>query len=254
MAKLTNYSKLPLISMDPATQRAVARTGVRPLCSCLDAQYNDKRWRELKFHREVQDTTCDAWKKLLDIIERFASDGDEIFEPGAQIDWEDWIKIVTLPTTISRLTGVKEFRLYGSNLVRIPPEIGEMKQLEVFDIYTSYRLHWLPFEITRCPNLKSSRVSTRALYGNFKYRPPFPRLHTKTSDLFFPERCSVCGKALGAKNTIQAWISLRVATDVVPLLVHACSKECVDALPTPPAGYVDHAHAGGLGLAQPPKE
>jgi hypothetical protein len=124
----------------------------------------------------------------------------------------------------------------------------------VFDVYTSYRLHWLPFEITRCANLKSSRVSTRALYGNYKYRPPFPRLHTKTGDLFLPEQCSVCGNALEIKNTIQAWISLRVATDVVPLLVHACSKECVDALPMPPAGYVDHAHAGGLGLAQPLKE
>jgi hypothetical protein len=253
MAKLTNYSKLPLISMDPATQRGVVRTGLRPLCSCLDAQYNNKRWRELKFHREVQDTTCDAWKKLLDIIERCASDGEEIFEPGAQIDWKDWIKIVTLPTTISRLTSVKEVLLYGSNLVRIPPEIGEMRQLEVFDIYTSYRLHWLPYEITRCANLMSSRISTRALYGNYKYRPPFPRLHMKTNDLFSPERCSVCRKALGTRNTIQSWISLRVATDIVPLLVHACSKECVEALPTPPTGYVDHAHAGGLGLAQPPK-
>jgi hypothetical protein len=26
---------------------------------------------------------------------------------------------------------------------RDPPEIGEMVQLEIFDIYTSYRLHWL---------------------------------------------------------------------------------------------------------------
>jgi hypothetical protein len=86
------------------------------------------------------------------------------------------------------------------------------------------------------------------------HRPPFPRLHTKTNDLFLPERCSVCRRALGTKTTMQTWISLRVATDVVPLLVHACSKECVDALPKPPAGYVYHAHAGGLALAQPPKE
>ena len=58
--------------------------------------------------------------------------------------------------------------LYGSGLVRIPPEVGEMTALEDFDPYTSYRLHWFPFEITRCPKLKDSRVSTRALYGNFK--------------------------------------------------------------------------------------
>jgi hypothetical protein len=43
------------------------------------------------------------------------------------------------------------------------------------------------------------------------HRPPFPRLHTKTNDLFLPERCSVCRRALGTKTTMQTWISLRVA-------------------------------------------
>jgi hypothetical protein len=64
-------------------------------------------------------------------------------------EWKDWIKIITLPATISKLTRVKEFRLYGSNLVGIPPEIGEMEQLEIFDIYTSYRLHRLPLQRLR---------------------------------------------------------------------------------------------------------
>ena len=250
--KLAKVEALPLLRMDPATQRAVARTGKRPLCSCLDAQYTNNRWRELKLHRKEQDTTSDAWKRLLKIIERCASDGEEIFEPGAKFEWEDWIKITTLPATIAKLTRVKELRLYGSNLVCIPPEIGEMERLEVFDIYTSYRLHWLPFEITRCVNLRSSRISTRALYGNYKYRPPFPRLPSLEAGNSLPKRCSVCRGALGPQNTIQVWITLRIATDVVPLLVHACSKRCVDALPTPPVGYVDRAHKGGLGLAQPP--
>jgi hypothetical protein len=244
-------SKAKLLSMDPATQRAAARTGKRSLCSCLDAQYSNKRWHQLKLHREEQDTSCDVWKRLLDTIEQFAVDGEEIFEPGAKFEWEDWIKIITLPATIAKLTRVKEFRLYGSNLVRIPPEIGEMQRLEVFDVYTSYRLHWLPFEITRCASLKSSRISTRALYGNYKYRPPFPRLPSKLP--IVPKQCSVCRETLEAQHTIQVWISLRIATDVVPLLVHACSKRCVDALPTPPVGYADHAHTGGLGLTQPSK-
>ncbi|WP_257581710.1 hypothetical protein [Streptomyces sp. TLI_146] len=30
----------------------------------------------------------------------------------------------------------------------------------------------------------------------------------------------------------QVWISLRVATDVLPLLVNACSSGCVAALPS----------------------
>jgi hypothetical protein len=69
---------------------------------------------------------------------------------------------------------VKVLKLYGSALVRIRPEIGEMAALETIDLYTSYRLHWFPFEITRCSRLRDSTVSTRALYGNYKYRPPFP--------------------------------------------------------------------------------
>ncbi|MDX2565372.1 hypothetical protein PV371_38115 [Streptomyces sp. TX20-6-3] len=69
-------------------------------------------------------------------------------------------------------------RLYGSNLVRIPPEIGAMTSLEEFSPYTSHRLHWFPYEITRCWKLVRSTISTRSLFGNFKLRPPFPRLRT----------------------------------------------------------------------------
>jgi len=230
-----------LLTLHPA----IARTGAWPRCSCLDAQYSNQRWRGPNFHGETQDTGCDAWKQLLDIIERCASDGAEIFDPGAQLEWADWMKIVTLPTTICKLTRVKELRLYGSNLVRIPPEIGEMKRLEVFDIYTSYRLHWLPFEIIRCANLRGSRISTRALYGNYKYRPPFPRLPSRRSGSFSKD-CSVCRKALATESTVQLWISLRIASDVVPLLVHACSRHCVDELPPAASGYVEQAHRGGL--------
>jgi len=47
------------------------------------------------------------------------------------------------------------------------------------------------------------------------------------------------------------WISLRVATDVLPLLVHACSEACVQKLPEPPSGYGGGPHQGGLELQQP---
>jgi hypothetical protein len=47
------------------------------------------------------------------------------------------------------------------------------------------------------------------------------------------------------------WISLRVATDVLPLLVNACSRGCVEALPTPPDGYVATPHRGGPEVVQP---
>jgi hypothetical protein len=145
---------------------------------------------------------------------------------------------------------VKVLSLYGSHLVRIPPEIGEMANLEEFDPYTSYRLHWFPFEITRCKKLKRSRVSTRALYGNYKYRPPFPRLPSISADLT-PAFCSVCQGPFTKNGPYQVWVSLRVATDVLPLLVHACSGKCIQDLPTPPSGYVPRPHQGSSEVEQP---
>src|SRR5262249_19131090 len=115
-----------------------------------------------------------------------------------------------------------------------------------------YRLHWVPFEVTRCASLKRSRVSTRALYGNYKYRPPFPRLLVPESKQNLPAKCSVCRSSLRPEEVQQAWISLRVATDVLPLLVNACSLECIQRLPAPAYGYIEHPHAGGLNAKQPP--
>jgi hypothetical protein len=60
--------------------------------------------------------------------------------------------------------------------------------LEVFEPYTSYSLHLFPYELTRCANLRDSTVSTRALYGNFNFRPPFPRLQPRGALASVPER------------------------------------------------------------------
>jgi hypothetical protein len=54
-----------------------------------------------------------------------------------------------------------------------------MTSLEEFHSDASCRLHWFPYEITRCRNLRRSRVSTWGLYGNSKYRPPFPQLRPR---------------------------------------------------------------------------
>jgi hypothetical protein len=48
-----------------------------------------------------------------------------------------------------------------------------------------------------------------------------------------PTKCSVCKTPLSASNLHQVWISLKVATDVLPLLVNAYSKVCLDKLPRP---------------------
>ncbi len=120
-----------------------------------------------------------------------------------------------------------------------------MTSLEDFTPYTSYRLHWFPYEITRCKNLRDSCVSTRALYGNFSYWTPFPKLPS-ISPRLTPEACSVCGGPFTANEPRQAWISLWVATDVLPLLVHACSERCISDLPWGAKGYLPLPHGGGL--------
>ncbi len=168
------------------------------------------------------------------------------------------------------MKSVKRLDLYGSCLVPIPPEIGEMAALEEFTPYTSYRLLWFPYEMTRCRNLRDSTVSTRALYGNYKYRPPFPRLDSgaptapgrKEPDRLPLRRwagsrtrpCSVCDRPFEDRRLHRVWVSLPVATDVLPLLVNACSEECVGKLPAPPEWEVPMPHRGGLRVQQPPRQ
>jgi len=84
-------------------------------------------------------------------------------------------------------------------------------------------------------------MSTRAVYGNYKYRPPFPALRTAPDasegvDLENLDAgvwgapaihaCSVCDRAFAATDLHQVWISLHVSgADIMPLLVNACSAE-----------------------------
>jgi hypothetical protein len=207
---------------------------------------------DVRLHSERQDTDCDAWQRLLELVEEAAVERLEAFAPLQRLKPGEETQIVTLPATIAKLKSVKRFNLSGSSLARIPPEIGEMSNLEVFDPYTSNRLHWFPYEITRCTNLRHSRVSTRALYGNYKYRWPFPPLEgeTATDEERRGHRCSVCDRPFDHAPH-RAWISLWVATDVLPLLVNACSEACLQQLPKPAEGYVQEPHQGGLAVEQP---
>ena len=185
----------------------------------------------------------------------------------SEMTWEESAQIVTLPSTIAKLKAVKHLLLYGTFLVRVPPEVGEMDSLEEFDPYTSHRLHWLPYEITRCKNLQESTVSTRSLYGNYKYRPPFPKLEMQrpstvgldlsnlppvTTGASHVSTCSVCDTTLAGTGLYQVWLSLNVATDVLPLLVNACSIECISKLPQGAEGYIRTPHTGGSEVSQPP--
>ena len=145
-----------------------------------------------------------------------------------------WQQIVTLPPSIAKLTAVTESLWLQPHRHPTPDRSdGEPEEVQP---HTSRRLHWFPYEITRCPNLQDSAISTRHLYGNFKHRMPFPALPTEVPSGSTPDACSVCQRPLPAQGVIQIWISLRVVTDVLPLLVHACSEECVRVHASPASG------------------
>ncbi|MGC4044937.1 MAG: hypothetical protein QM758_14185 [Armatimonas sp.] len=218
-----------------------------PHCDC----FSPENETDIRLHSTPQDTECAPWQKLLILIDYAAAARWETMDLRAYFSQEDLAQITIFPRSIGKLKSVKRLKFYGSYISRIPPEIGEMTSLEEFYPYSSYTLHWLPYEITRCPNLRDSTISTRALYGNYKFRNPFPRLPEFVPDVM-PQVCSVCNGRFNEDGPIQRWISLKIATDVVPLLVHACSHWCIEQLPTPPENYVSKPHRGGPTLEQPP--
>ncbi|XVU21325.1 leucine-rich repeat domain-containing protein [Actinoplanes sp. CA-054009] len=236
----------------------------RDRCTCVGYSV-ETRPETVCFHPERQDTTAPGWLRLIQLIDEAAADKRAVFKPFVEMTSAQRREVITLPSAIAKLTEVKHLVLYGTNLVRIPPDIGAMSSLELFEPYTSHRLHWYPYELTRCTRLRDSTVSTRALYGNFKHRPPFPALRPVTTaaeaafDALEPgiwgaeavHTCSVCDQPIGSRLH-QVWISNGVGTDVLPLLVNACSPACIDALPKPARDHVRTVHTGGPDVVQPP--
>jgi hypothetical protein len=188
---------------------------------------------------------------VVERVERAAVEQPEVFEPLAGLTDSQRSEVVSLPTTISRLKRVRVLSLCCSALSSLPAAIGEMESLEILDIYRSYRLHYFPFELTRCSLLKDSRISTRALFGNYKCVAPFPDLldpsNRETLRLLAPADCSVCGSPISEGSGLPRWFTRRVATDDVPLLLVACSSPCIDALSRAVPGA--HIHTGGAGSA-----
>lgn len=203
---------------------------------------------------KIQDKNSKAWLKLCEYIEKVVEDESEQFIPSQYLSEEEYLEILTLPKSISKLKKVKKAQIYGSNIVYVPPEIGEMDSLEDFIPYTSYRLNWFPYEISKCKNLVDSCVSTRAIYGNIKNRMEFPDLSKETIK-YDSEKvsCSLCAKEMSWEETDQYWTMKWIGTDDMPLLVNTCSKECLDAVPDSREIYILRPHKGGEELAQPEK-
>lgn len=213
------------------------------------------RKRISKIENNVQDRNSLAWQKLCKYIEEVNQNESDEFAPREALGDELFAQIHTLPESIYKLKKVTKIELYGSQLKRIPPEIGQMESLKYFDPYTSYNLNWFPYEIIDCIKLKESRISTRALFGNYKHRMGFPKLNNNPIRYFGGSlKCSICKKKMTYEETDQLWISLKIGTDIVPLLANLCSKECKKRLPKPPKNYVQHAHKGGASLVQQPNE
>ena len=217
----------------------------KPQCQCV-AQPNQLH----SIHWEEQDTECEGWVRLLELIGEARRDGRSEFSPSRDMTAEQWAQLVTLPSEIFDLPEVTHLNVYGSSMIYIPHEIGRMKSLRNFTPYTSYRLHWFPYEITRC-DLRDSTVSTRAIFGNYTNRMVFPKLPHNHGALI-PKLCSICDSPMESSSAIQRWVSRGVGTDVLPLLVHACSQKCVDSIPKGAKNHVREAHCGGLGVEQPP--
>lgn len=244
-----------------------------PSCSCFDYYYGWEKkffsgdfdekgkrvgelpleWSAMVLHMEPRSNSQRALNIANEIILKSAKNGVKKLNLGSLMDRKDYLALNTLPDSIGELKDLETLILYGSNISHIPREICGCVNLRSFEPYTSYRLHWLPFEIKMCMKLESSCISTRALYGNYKLRPPFPCLSTNPWKWESGGNCcSICNTE--KENLDQYWISQNVATDVVPLLVSVCSKECFANLGESAMGYVCGPHKGGLSLKQPDSE
>ena len=236
-------------------------------CWCYDESGSLRNQSSPRLHNEGQDFRSAGWSRIVESVDQTRQDDRREFAPLRDMSTDEREQVTTLPDSIATLKRVHSLQLYGSNLTHIPVAIGEMKNLEKFVPYTSYRLHWFPYEITRCENLHDSTVSTRAIYGNFKNRAPFPllvpwRQRAKDSkgfmDLyesswaeFAGRKCSVCDREFMDEQDHRVWISCRVATDVLPLLVNACSQSCIESLPAGARHHVRRPHLGGPDVDQP---
>ncbi len=200
---------------------------------------------EIKVKKDSQNRESENWKSILDLIDKSANDKRKEFEPSKELGFEIWRDIRSLPKEIENLKNIKHLMLYGSNLERLPQEIGELKSLEKFTPYTSYGLRWFPYEISQCENLKESTVSTRALFGNKKNKKLFPNLEDNPVEYFGGNKCSICKRKEKENKFKQYWISTQIGTDVLPLLAITCSNECYAKLRKPHKDYYPTPHQGG---------
>ncbi len=139
----------------------VGRPIQRERCACFD-QYRTHPRARVGFHGERQDTTPAGWLRLLALVEEAAADGREEFDPLVELSPQERRDVITLPASIGRLSAVKHLRLYGSNLVRIPPKIGATTALEEFSPYTGCGRRTRPRSVATSPRWTRSGGARQA--------------------------------------------------------------------------------------------
>jgi len=224
-------------------------------------------------HWVPQNTECEAWRKLVASIDRCSELRSATFDITQELTYPELLQITTLPPNIGDCVDLEHLGLYGTNITRLPPEIGNLRALQTFTPYTSHSLHWYPYELVHCGCLHDSTVSTRATYRHGSFE--FPRLRHERYPLealdpsiwrdylaspSVPRRpCSVCREPFEDYGHYRMWVSRTVATDTLALLVNACSQRCLDTVeadpltehsqkPTPDAGDTTQrrkCHRGG---------
>ena len=72
------------------------------LCSCFDYAHAAVPAREVRFHRERQDTSAPGWLHLLALIDEAAADGREVFRPLVEMSPEERRQVITVPPARGR--------------------------------------------------------------------------------------------------------------------------------------------------------
>jgi len=165
----------------------------------------------------------------------------------------------TFPSFVWKMRSLLRLECYSTLIEAVSPDIGKLTRLSYFSVYTSYGIHFLPYEITRTC-CEKTHISIRSLYGG-RRRLALPRLPAFPADMAplfelalrrvalartlqidslpaeLKEKlkhlieCSVCSEPFSADRIFAVWAVFSI--DFVPLLARCCSRTCVDAISLP---------------------
>jgi len=159
--------------------------------------------------------------------------------PLNSITWLKGLKVLILgnawtefPKIVTEIKSLEYIKFTLTKIEHIPRDIYKLSNLMYFETYMNYSLHYLPFEIVHCANLKSYTISRRARYGVSPH--VYPKLEPLPLNLTQPPEpkkdfCSVCLKSCAV--TYQLWTERIIGQyDKMPLLVHVCSNQCLSKI------------------------